>query len=35
MDTQKPTEKHLLDRLIDQLLKDYKKPGDILGEQGC
>ena len=34
METQKPTEKELLDRLLDQLLKDYKKPEDILGEQG-
>jgi putative transposase len=34
MDTQKPTEKELLDGLLDQLLKDYKKPEDILGEQG-
>jgi putative transposase len=34
METQKPTEKELLDGLLDQLLKDYKKPEDILGEQG-
>ena len=34
MDTQNPTEKELLDGLLDQLLKDYKKPEDILGEQG-
>jgi putative transposase len=36
MDTNTPksTEKELLDRLLDQLLKDYKKPEDILGEQG-
>jgi putative transposase len=34
MDAQKPTEKELLDGLLDQLLKDYKKPEDILGEQG-
>jgi putative transposase len=34
MDAQKPTEKELLDRLLDQLVKDYKKPEDILGEQG-
>jgi putative transposase len=34
MDTQNPTEKELLDRLLDKLLKDYKKPEDILGEQG-
>jgi len=34
METQKPTEKELLDRLLDQLVKDYKKPEDILGEQG-
>ena len=34
MDTEKPTEKGLLDELLDQLLKDYKKPEDILGEQG-
>ncbi len=33
-DAQKPTEKELLDGLLDQLLKDYKKPEDILGEQG-
>src|SRR5919204_1384321 len=32
--TQKPTKKELLDGLLDQLLKDYKKPEDILGEQG-
>jgi putative transposase len=34
MDAEKPTEKELLDRLLDQLLKDYKKPEDILGENG-
>jgi putative transposase len=34
MDAQKPTEKELLDGLLDQLLKDYKKPEDILGENG-
>ena len=36
MDTnkQKPTEKELLDGLLDELLKNYKKPEDILGEQG-
>ena len=34
MDAQKPTEKELLDGLLDQLLKDYKKPEDILGERG-
>lgn len=34
MDTQKPTEKELLNSLLDQLLKDYKEPEDILGEQG-
>ena len=34
MDAQKPTEKELLDGLLDQLLKDYKKPEDILGEDG-
>ena len=34
MDAQKPTEKELLDGLLDQLLKDYKKPEDILGEHG-
>lgn len=34
MDTQKPTEKELLDGLLDQLLKDYRKPEDILGENG-
>jgi putative transposase len=34
MDTQKPTEKELLDGLVDQLLKDYKKPEEILGEKG-
>jgi len=34
MDTQKTTEKELLNSLLDQLLKNYKKPEDILGEQG-
>lgn len=34
MDTQNPTEKELLDGLLDKLLKDYQKPEDILGEQG-
>ena len=34
MDRQNPTEKELLDGLLDKLLKDYKKPEDILGEQG-
>ena len=34
MDTENPTEKQLLDGLLDQLLKNYKKPEDILGEQG-
>jgi putative transposase len=34
MDTQTPTEKELLDGLVDQLLKNYKKPEEILGEQG-
>ena len=34
MDAQKPTEKELLDGLLDQLLKDYRKPEDILGENG-
>lgn len=34
MDAQTPTEKELLDGLLDQLLKNYKKPEDILGEQG-
>src|SRR5215469_11417516 len=34
MDTQNPTEKQLLDGLLDQLLKNYKKPEDILGKQG-
>ena len=34
MDTQTPTEKEALDGLLDQLLKNYKKPEDILGEQG-
>src|SRR6516165_12798724 len=34
MDTENPTEKELLDGLLDQLLKNYKKPEDILGEQG-
>src|SRR5215831_314321 len=34
MDAQKLTEKELLDGLLDQLLKDYKKPEDILGENG-
>lgn len=34
MDAPKPTEKELLDGLLDELLKDYKKPEDILGEQG-
>ena len=34
MDTENPTEKQLLDGLLDQVLKNYKKPEDILGEQG-
>jgi len=34
METQKPTEKELLDGLIDRLLKDYKKPEDVIGENG-
>ena len=34
MDAQKPIEKELLDGLLDQLLKHYKKPEDILGENG-
>ncbi|HET7102378.1 MAG TPA: IS256 family transposase [Terriglobia bacterium] len=34
MDAQTPTEKELLDGLLDQLLKNYKKPEEILGEQG-
>lgn len=34
MDTQTPTEKELLDGLLDQLLNNYKKPEEILGEQG-
>jgi putative transposase len=34
METQNPTEKELLDELLGKLLKDYKKPEDILGEQG-
>jgi putative transposase len=34
MEIQQPTEKELLDRLVDQLLKNYKKPEDILGEDG-
>src|SRR5918912_1361502 len=34
MDSQKSTEKELLDGLIDQLLKQNKKPEDILGENG-
>jgi len=34
MGTQNPTEKELLNSLLDQLLKDYQKPEDILGEQG-
>jgi hypothetical protein len=29
-----PTEEELLSSLLDQLPKDYKKPEDILGEQG-
>lgn len=33
-DAQKPTEKELFNGLLDQLLKDYKKPEDVLGEQG-
>src|SRR5579875_455524 len=32
--TRNPTEKELLDGLLDRLLKNYKKPEDILGEQG-
>jgi putative transposase len=31
---QNSTEKELLDGLLDQLLKNYKKPEDVLGEQG-
>jgi putative transposase len=34
MEAQKPTEKELLDGAIDRLLKDYKKPEDIIGENG-
>jgi len=34
METQKPTEKELLDGVVDRLLKDYKKPEDIIGENG-
>jgi len=34
MEAQKPTEKELLDGVIDRLLKDYKKPEDIVGENG-
>jgi putative transposase len=34
METQNPREKELLDELLGKLLKDYKKPEDILGEQG-
>jgi putative transposase len=34
METEKPTKEELLNSLVDQLLKDYKKPEDILGEQG-
>lgn len=34
MDAQKPTEKELLDGLLDQLLKDYRRPEDVLGENG-
>src|ERR1043165_1121849 len=30
----RPTEKELLDGAIDQLLKDYKKPEEIIGENG-
>jgi putative transposase len=33
-DKQKTAEKELLDGLLDQLLKDYKKPEDIIGENG-
>jgi putative transposase len=29
-----PTQKGLLDELVDELLKDYKSPEEILGEQG-
>ena len=32
--TPNPTEKELLDGLLDKLLKNYKKPEEILGEQG-
>jgi putative transposase len=32
--TQNPTEKELLDELLGKLLNNYKKPEDILGEQG-
>ena len=34
MEAQKPTEKELLDGVIDRLLKDYRKPEDIIGENG-
>jgi len=34
MESKKPTEKELLDGVIDRLLKDYKKPEDIVGENG-
>jgi hypothetical protein len=34
MDTQNGTEQELQNRLLDELLKSYKKPEDILGEQG-
>jgi hypothetical protein len=34
METQKPTEKELLDRLLDQPVKDYKKPEDNSGRTG-
>jgi hypothetical protein len=35
MEAQKPTEKELLNGVVDRLLKDYKKPEDIIGETGC
>src|SRR5258706_10753948 len=34
MNKQKPTKEELLGALLNELLKDYKKPEDVLGEKG-
>jgi putative transposase len=34
MEKQKPTKEELLVALLDELLKDYEKPEDVLGEKG-